>query len=172
MGTITATYKWVVDELLTAQRYDFRHKVRRPFRIAGYILAAFVLLAGVGIIWKDGFALTPALMILFGLYVFFLRHVEAKFFAKRKFKKLPARNKEITWTFSEDRLDYSSQDLSEGKMNWDAITKVVIAPTGLLLCPQDEIFYWLPNKAFKSESDRELLLDLVCRKNIQKHSIT
>jgi len=172
MESITVSYSWVVDELLTAQRYHLRHKIRRPFRIAGYVLAAFVLVAGAGIIWKDGFAFAPALMVLFGLYVFFLRRFEARFVAKRKFNKLPSKNKEITWTFSEDSLSYRSQDLAEGSMNWGAITKVVTAPTGVLLYPQDEIFYWVPHKAFSSGSELKSLLDLVDRKGIPRHLTT
>ena len=169
-SSITATFRWTPEKLIMAQRYHFRHTCRPIFLFLINLICAIIGIAGVTILYFDGFAFFPAALILVSLYWFFIRQFERRWFTARMFKKRPDNNVELNWTFSESGIETSS-NLAESKFSWAAIAKIVATPEGLMLYPTPEIFHWLPSCAFASLSDMDVVVAMAKQNKVKWHKV-
>jgi len=75
-----------------------------------------------------------------------------KWLLRRRFRKSPYHNDEISISLSEDGL-YGAGRASETKMAWSNFTKARRFNDGLLLFSGSPIFHWLPNSAAVGPAD-------------------
>jgi len=150
---ITATYAWTVDELIKARENHGRAQCRPVYRAGLIFLSLMAVLAGWGYYLAHGWSVLTFLFPLAGVYFLFLRKYNVRWAIRRHFRKRPDRNAQVVWTIDENALQISTGE-SESKQNWTQISKVRRARNGLLLYPNDMIFYWLPISAFQSDDDR------------------
>jgi hypothetical protein len=89
-----------------------------------------------------------------------------RFRVKRHFAKNREKFIDHTITFTKDSVS-SSSAVSDIRLNWDQIFKVVDATRGLLiLLPENTIWIWLPQRLLVDNSLREAILDLVSEHSI------
>ena len=72
----------------------------------------------------------------------------------------PLGGKTVEWTISEEDLRTSS-DFFQSTIAWGGIYEAVIAPDGIVLFPQKNLFYWLPKEGLEEAEDWEALVELV-----------
>ena len=160
--SVTINYRWTFEEFLQAYRYHFRHTCRPMFRFGLHFIFGLVLLAGiVGLVrGGDGFSAVPIAFVVVGMYWFTLRPYERRWILRRQFAKQPAKDTPIEWQFAPDKIAAKS-GLGHGEYLWQAFTKVVRTPTGLMLYSTDQIYHWLPRHAFVSDADYERVIELL-----------
>ena len=64
-------------------------------------------------------------------------------------RKNPQYDKDVIHKFNESGFE-SITDNSTGKFEWNALLKTTITPDGILLYPQENLFYWIPNNSMES----------------------
>ena len=83
---IVLKYRWTADELSRAQAYHFRHQIRPVFRFLGHFIFALMLVAGAVGTWY-GASWTSIGFLIAGIYWFWLRKIERRYFSRRQFAK-------------------------------------------------------------------------------------
>jgi hypothetical protein len=167
--SVTIKYCWTADELLMAYRYHFRHTCRPVFRFGLHTIFALMLVAGIAGIIKGGdrFLATSIALVAAGIYWFAVRPFERRWMIRRQFAKRPDKNIELEWHVTSDQIQ-TRNCLGHSEFSWQAITKLVQAPTGIMLYPNDQIFHWLPRHGFASDADFKEFIDLAKTK-VQRH---
>ncbi len=66
---------------------------------------------------------------------------------------------EITWTFSEQGIHGLTSD-SESHCKWSAYPTVIFTPDGFIFKSSNQLFYFIPNRAFSSPADIKNLKEL------------
>lgn len=84
--------------------------------------------------------------------LFLARPFLRKRYFSSQLKKSPIHGKEITFTLQEKAIT-TQTDVSEGTIQWSAFYLTSTTPDGFLLYPQKNLFSWLPNESFGSESE-------------------
>lgn len=69
------------------------------------------------------------------------------------YKRKNYENKQMEWQISSEKIVCRMINLFETKMSWDLIQGVLDTPECFLMYPQEQMFFWLPKYAFKSEED-------------------
>jgi hypothetical protein len=167
--SFTIKYRWTAEELLMAYRYHFRHTCRPVFRFGLHTIFALMLVAGIAAFTKSGdrVSAVPIAFIVAGIYWFTVRPFERRWMIRHQFAKRPDKNIELEWHVTPDQTQ-TRNGLGHSEFSWQAITKVVQAPTGVMLYPNDQIFHWFPRHGFASDSDFEGFIELAKTK-IQRH---
>jgi hypothetical protein len=150
---ITASFVWTAEELIKAQENHWRVQCRPSFRIILVLFSMLMIIAGVGGYLKDGLSASSIFLTLGGLYFVFIRKYEARWMARRRFKKRPDKDAQVVVVLQDENLHTKTAD-SESKQNWNQISKVRKARNGFLLYPNDSLYCFLPSSAFRSEIDR------------------
>lgn len=140
-------YKFIFSEefLLTANlRYRRQIIWRRPFYglkgfLALTLLALTTLLTIVGNTW-----MVVPFPIIAGM-LFLTWPIDA-YFLRRRFRKSPFYNDEVSLTFSEEGL-HAVGKASEVRGKWPIFTKARRFGDGLLLFQGPQVFHWLPDSA-------------------------
>jgi len=153
---IVIRYRWTAEELLRATRYFWRSMFGLRLRLILFGWAA--LLAAVSF-WVGLSFVTTWLFLVVLFYVFFLSDLTLGWAVRRKFKQRPDRDVEIEWRVTEEQLRIRSK-LSDSEVAWEIFAKGVIAPDGVLLCPNNQIFHWLPREGFASDAEFGRFLEL------------
>ena len=145
-------YHWTADELLCAQRWHFRQRVRPAFRWALWIILTLMVLSGAlgwhqtGSIQPSGYLFFVGLYLLADVFVLKPRRVH------RQFAKRPDRDAEIEWRILAEiihiRTPHTRSDVA-----WPAFAKVVQTPAGFLFYPNSQMFHWLPRSGFASDAE-------------------
>jgi hypothetical protein len=65
------------------------------------------------------------------------------------------------------RSQYTSA-LAKSEISWQAYTKVVCTPTGVMLYPNDQIYHWLPRHGFTSDAEFERFVE-IAKSKLQRH---
>lgn len=166
---VTIKYRWTADELLQAYRYHFRHTCRPVFRFGLHIIFALMLLAGVFGLLRESerFSARPIVFVVLGTYWFALRPFERRWMVRRRFSKRSDKDTELEWQVTPDQIQTRSA-LGRSEFGWQALTKVVRTPTGVMLYPNDQIFHWLPRHGFANDEDFERFVALA-KSKIQRH---
>ena len=130
-----------------------RAAVKRHYRLCWIILAGALNLLALSLLLRD-FQNNVAVLILpvATIYSLFARKYLIKIRTRRRFKKDPNQNQEITWTIAEESFQIKTKD-SESKSTWNQIVKIRKTGTGYLLYPNPRIFYWIPFSAFEQEHE-------------------
>ena len=165
-------FRWTDDDLFQAYRYHFRHICRPAFRIGLHFLFAVILIGGVLMLVSSGPAgkapLPVSLSFLFaGIYWFVVRLFERRWVIRRQFSKRPDRDIEIEWQVTADKIRTQST-LGHSEFVWQAFTKMLRTPSGVLLYPVDQIYHWLPRRGFTSDAEFDRFVELA-RGKIQRY---
>lgn len=169
MDEVVAKYKWTADELIAAQRWHYRHGVRRYFRVVVWGLIIFLVLAGILVLFAfhDG---SGVVFIAMGLLLILTHTVIQPWLIRRNFRHRPDNGIEIEWHISTDRLQTRSTH-GASEMTWKAFGKVVQSPDGFLLYPFNQLFFWLPRHGFTSDADYDRLARFAQQSGVQFHAI-
>jgi len=149
---ITASYVWTVDELIRARENHGRAQCRPSYRAGIIFLSLMAILAGFASYHTHGWSPPTYMLPIAGVYFLLLRKYDVRWGLRRHFKKRPDKNAQVVCTLDDNALQIKTSE-SESKQNWNQISKVRKARNGLLLYPNDTIFYWLPFTAFVSDND-------------------
>jgi hypothetical protein len=78
--------------------------------------------------------------------------------AKRTFRyrfgKLPYRDSEVAWVFTDDGLAAHGDGFTES-LSWNKIYRLVDTTDGFLIYPQAMMYYWVPFSGFGNNSEVE-----------------
>ena len=161
---ITASYVWTANELIKAHENHRRAQCRPVFRAGLVFLSFMAILAGWCYYSDHGWSVPAVALPLGGIYVLFLRKIDVRWTLRRRFRKRPDRDLQLTWTLGDQALQIKTGK-SESRQDWSLITKVRKARDGFLLYLNGQIIYWLPLAALASADDRnraeQLLRDKV-----------
>lgn len=133
-----------------AWEYNWRSKVQMKWTFAG--IGTLLLFSAVVLTIAHPEKFSDQLIgFIFGTYLLLFPKL-LKFRFRKSVRKMPMYQKEITWTIDEEkvRLDVGG-NTSENKLS--SYFLVRITPKGILLYPQENIFYWIPRSGFASNED-------------------
>jgi len=170
--TVTIRFRWTADRLLQASRYHFRHTCRPVFRFGLHFLFGIVMLGGVlvGTSSDSGdkarLAVSSGFFVV-GIYWFVIRLFERRWMIRRQFSKRPDRDIEVEWQVASDKI-FARSTLAQTEIAWQASTKMVRTPTGVMLYPNDQMYHWLPRHGFASDAEFERFVE-IAKTKIQRH---
>jgi hypothetical protein len=170
--TVAIRFRWTADELLRAYHYHFRHTCRPIFRFGLHSIFGLVLLGGVLMLFTSGPSgkaplPVPIGFLIVGTYWFAVRPFERRWLTRRQFSKRPDRDMEIEWQVGGDKI-FTRSTLAQSEISWQAFTKMVGTPTGVMLYPNDQIYHWLPRHGFASDAEFERFIE-IAKSKIQRH---
>lgn len=157
--TITASFRWSVDELLTAQGVHLKNSTfGRKLRRTRVIVAPLGIAVGAAILVTKGFNplgfFVIILAVLFLLFPLFARRMAIKHYASR-----PDRDRMVSWEFSQDGI-VSKTEVSSAKLEWRMLARVLQTKKGFLFYQNEQVFEWVPTHAFRNPADADALADL------------
>jgi len=167
-------FRWTDDDLLQAYHYHFRHTCRPVFRFGLHFLFAVLLIGGVLMLVSSGPGGKAPLPISLsclagGVYWFAVRPFERRWVVRRQFSKRPDRDIELAWQVAADKIRTQST-LGHSEFSWQALTKMVRTPSGVMLYPIDQVYHWLPRRGFTSDAEFERFTDLA-KSKIQRYHV-
>lgn len=157
--TITASFRWTADELLTAQRVHLNYsRFGRKLRRARVIIAPLGIAIGAAILVTKGFNplgfFVIIMSVLFLMFPLLARRMALKHYASR-----PDRDRLVSWEFSQDGI-VSKTEISSSKMEWRMLSRVLQTKRGFLLYRNEQVFEWVPAHAFRSPGDIDALAEM------------
>jgi hypothetical protein len=155
---VTIRFRWTVNDLLRAHRYHFRHSCRLVFRFGLHLIFALVILGGYGL-YQSGKSFAGIAFAFGGVYWFTLRPFERRWMLRRQLNKNPARDIEFEWQVDSDKI-FARSSLAQAEFSWQAFSKMVSTPAGVLLYPNDQIYHWLPRHGFASDPEFKRFVEL------------
>jgi len=168
MNDIVIQFRWTAEELIAANRWHYRHRVRPFFRGALWVFAFFFCLIGIGFLLAGD--LFGAFALALGVFMMLALSVVMPWLLRRQFKNRPDQNMDLEWRISAERIETRSLQGS-GKIMWSAFAKVVHTPQGFLFYPVPQIFHWLPRHGFASGADFDRLAQLARQCALQFHQV-
>jgi hypothetical protein len=156
---VTTRFRWTAYELSQAYRYHFRHRCRPVFRFGLHFLFAVIFLGGILMLMTSGPAGKAPLplsigFLIVGIYWFAIWPFERRWMIRRQFSKRPDQDMEVEWQVADDKIVTQSA-LGHSEIGWQAFTKMLRTPTGVMVYTTDQIFNWLPRRGFASGADFE-----------------
>ncbi len=140
------------EEFLIEANLRYRRQLpwRRPFYGIKGVLAFILLALGVFV----AVAAKWWLLVPFAAFAgaLFLGWPIDAWFLRRRFRKSPYHNDEISLTISDEGIHGAGRS-SETRLNWSLITKARRFSDGLLLFQGPQVFHWLPNSAAADPDD-------------------
>ena len=83
----------------------------------------------------------------------------SNFLTRRRFPKLLDANREINWTISDTEIQISSTH-SQATFDWVAFQRILFTRAGFLFMANEQIFHFIPTRAFSTPADIENLKTL------------
>jgi hypothetical protein len=168
---VAIRFRWTADELVQAYRFHFRHTCRPAFRFLLHFFFGVILVGGVLMILSSGpkgKAPLPVSIgfLAVGVYYFAIRPFERRWMIRREFAKRPDKDSEIEWQADVNKIQARSV-LFHGEISWQAITKLVRTPTGIMLYSTETQYHWIPRHAFASDAEFERFIELA-KSKVQK----
>ncbi len=163
---IAASFRWTVDEALRAQRCDRRRRLGRWMPL---IWLAVLLSLGHSIFqfWRFGTVEYSSFLSVIAFILVF--YVVVPWIARAQFAKRPDRDSEVTWIFSNEKIQTRWQH-GTADFLWSALSAVRQTPDGFLFYSTPQIFHWLPRSAFASEAACGQVADLA-RSKVAKFEV-
>ena len=165
--TIDASYQITVDELLSA--HSMATKVmnkRRPWLlrqkrgdrlVAGlmvvlmFLCLAFSLVFGIG---TSGQHVLLGVFLVLTLIGFCLPWI-FKGVMRRRFKNTPALGKTVHFSIDAEGVELRIEGLSESANKWPGYLRVARTAKGYLFFQNEQVYNWLPSRAFSSDRDAD-----------------
>ena len=131
---------------------------RRPFHAAKGVLAIVVAALGVLCVWV-GFVLGAG---IFGavLGIMYLAWPIDSWVLRRRFRRSPYHNDQITYRVSAEGMHVSGRD-HEMRMDWNVFTKARRFRDGLLLFQGPHLFTWLPDSSIAAGASSAAVNELI-----------
>ncbi|MFH1228282.1 MAG: YcxB family protein, partial [Planctomycetota bacterium] len=84
----------------------------------------------------------------------FLYHIFISWLIKINIRKMPVLNKKATWLFDDKGISGKGEGF-ESSTAWQFIYSATISKEGLLIYPQENLFYWIPLSGFQTPEEFE-----------------
>lgn len=163
--TIEATYK--LTEQILQEGFALHFAYKRPFlKYYPYLGAAFLLASLITINQFENRVALPALVM--GLMFLGLPAL-LRYLNKASIKRVPFLNQEIAWRFDQETLA-ATMPAGEFSLPWSSLKDALLASNGVLLYPQANTFYWLPETAFPSQDAFQQVKQYV-QMGVAKHKL-
>jgi hypothetical protein len=156
---IVINFKWIVEDLLAARKWHFRHICRPVFRWAIHVIVALIVAVSLFSLLRVGLSPIPIGFVTVAIYLYLIRPFEVRWAARRQFAKRPDKNTDIQWTVSPERIS-TLTTLGSSEFQWAALTKIIRTPDGFLFYPNEQIFHFLPVRGFRADADYQRLAEL------------
>ena len=139
-----------LNEVIPAMRNHFRyHPVFRVLKPAGLLMMGGFLFS---ITQGTNAILTMLPFGLLGLVLIFgVRWMTVLAF-RIQFRRLPLKNSEIHWTFTEEGMSAEGDGFQQS-LAWCKFHRLIDTPDGFLLYPQSMIFMRVPFRGFSDETE-------------------
>jgi hypothetical protein len=167
---IVIRFRWTVDELLRADDYQFRHICRPLIRFATHFIIAMVMLVGCGLALSGVSSFAGVSLIGVAMYWFVLRRYVRHWIVRRQFRKRPDRDAIVEWQITADTIRMQNC-LGTAELSWQAFTKMVRTPSGVMLYQIDQIFHWLPRTGFANDSAFASFIELARSKIERQYEV-
>jgi len=152
--TVYIEHTWKIKDISRGFKYHLQSTPTFKFLfILARILAALIILLIILryiIPWRFEWAIIIDIAEI--IACLFIKQIFIYLFSY-SYKKKGYENKPMEWEISSDEIVYRMINLFETKMSWDLIQGVLDTPDCFLIYPHEQMFYWLPKYAFKSEED-------------------
>jgi len=163
---ISFTGKLSLQDCLDIHRYHSRIVLRPSVRVlmvlVSILIATIVISAGI----SSHFELISFVVLGFCAYCSFGWFLLGRRNVRRRYKHDVARFGETTVTFTEDTVSSSDSRISI-RMPWSQMASIIITPRGLLfLVPPHQTWFWLPQRLFEGNSEKEAILELATQHEI------
>lgn len=161
---ITVRFRWTAKELIVAQAWHYRQRVRPLFRLALWIvITSFIVLGSLAVIHPVFSA--PVWLLPLGLFLALLQTVIRPWQIRRQLAKSPHKDAQIEFQITDDSIRTQTIH-GQSQFAWSALAKVVETPQGFLFYPTLQVFQWLPRHGFASDGDFERLAEIAQRRAI------
>jgi len=156
-NSITLTYTWTLDDAkdhdkaLFFRQFKLARKTWLPIVLIAVAIIGFAIQSDLSLIIP---ALLPVIIIAIPFW-FIFTHAQ-----KKAFKEGPYGNRTILVTINSDEITMKSGDNREGRWKWTAIVEVMRTNKGFLFFEAPQVGFWIPIRAFQSESDINSVLEL------------
>ncbi|MES2922571.1 MAG: YcxB family protein [Verrucomicrobiota bacterium] len=170
MRSITARFRWTVEDLIIGSKYDPNSKPSWLLVIGCAALGIFAFaVSGPSPAKQVSHGIHPTaiwvLLIVLGILLVGIlvalplaKKINA-LVVRRQFAKRPDANMEIEWTFSEVAVKSATTD-SKFEVQWSVFHKVISTPKGFLFMSNARVFHFIPHRAFATPADIEDLKTL------------
>jgi hypothetical protein len=144
--TIEAIYK--LNEEILQEGFALHFAYKRPFlKYYPYLGAVLLVTAAATFNRFENRVAIPAFLLAL---LFLLAPTLIRFLNKQSIKRVPFLNQEIAWRFDEETIA-ATMPAGEFSLPWNNLKDALLATHGILLYPQVNTFYWLPESAFHSQ---------------------
>lgn len=167
---VTIKYRWTVDELLMAQRFNFRHSCRPALRFARYFIFFLMIVAGYGVV-NDGHRAFGIVLSLLGVYLLAIRPFVRPWEIRRAFAKRTDKDLELEWQVTSENISVRSTAHS-ADYTWPLVGKVVQTPKGMLIYSSDQMFQWLPRHGFADDHEFQRMAGIARSKVKRFYQVT
>jgi hypothetical protein len=155
---IVASYKYTFDELQAA---EYAHSKQQ--KAARIIVTVVLITSVIGlIVWKllsDGIPTKDLISAAILLPIlFFLCGFTDKYFRKKQFSLRGDSNKQVVIKISQHEIASEVVGIAANKMSWDALAQVSKTDKGFLFYTKLGTYLWIPNHAFPSNADIDLIV--------------
>jgi hypothetical protein len=135
-----------------------RPAFRTAISITIYGMTILAVIASI-VAYKPGFDWTGLIVLSFVSVCWWSRSIWHRWIVRRQYTKCSEKDIEIEWQIMPDKLSVQSP-LAHTECVWKVIVKVVHTPCGLMLYPQNNLFFYLPRRGFASDAEFEQAIEL------------
>lgn len=165
MTTIEANYQ--LTEQILQEGFALHFAYKRPFLKYYPYLGVVLLVTAVATLnrFENRIAIPAFLLAL----LFLLAPTLIRFLNKQSIKRVPFLNQEIAWRFDEKTIA-ATMPAGEFSLSWENLKDALLATNGILLYPQANTFYWLPEAAFHAQDEFQQVKQYV-QLRVAKHKV-
>jgi|GEM_PF-2494520 len=147
-------HPWKIKDITTGFKYHLQSTptFRFLFILARILAALITLIVIIKYVIPLRFELAIIIDISEIIACLFIKRIFIYIFSY-SYRKKKYENKQMEWEIGNDEIIYRMINLFETKMSWELIQGVLDTPECFLIYPQEQMFYWLPKYAFKSDED-------------------
>jgi hypothetical protein len=173
--SITASFVVTLDEIKTAHFaaisiQQIKAKSSRSAKIQSIIAYGILAACIIFMVFRGNFSFkmptTLSEFIIFIPPILFMAVLWATLKYNQKnsfnnfFDQLPAGNKHVEFTFSQNEIIQKMEGLFESKNQWGSYIKVARTQKGFLFFTSLQSYVWIPSHAFQSKEDADALADI------------
>jgi hypothetical protein len=140
--------KYTLSEETLREGFDLHFQYKRLFLKYYSYFGAVLLLTTVFTLnrFENRVAFPAFLLALF----FLIAPRLIRYLNRQSIKKVPFLNQEIAWRIDEATIA-ATMPAGDFSLPWQSMKDALLATNGILLYPQTNTFYWLPESAFHSQ---------------------
>lgn len=124
------------------------------------VVGALCFVAGGWFLFARSDSRSGMLFLAVGCWWLGFRYFYYKHYFRRSIRKNPIHNRILLFKIADDSLKLRAEDI-DVRVAWSSIYRSIATPDGILIYPQEKMFYWIPKDAFSSDEDFSKVTDVL-----------